>query len=96
MVEWVTREGYCPVCGYRTLPSHPHQVRYEICPICYWEDDLVQQSKPKSPAGANKIPLQQARENFRKYGAVERRLVEYTREPTDDDDRDPDWPYTER
>lgn len=30
----------CPCCGYKTLEE---EVRgsYEICPICFWEDDSV-------------------------------------------------------
>jgi len=30
----------CPVCGYRTLgDSHGH---FDICPVCFWEDDNLQ------------------------------------------------------
>jgi len=28
----------CPCCGYKTLDDE-HE--YEICPICYWEDDYL-------------------------------------------------------
>lgn len=29
----------CPCCGYITLESE-HE--YDICPICFWEDDWIQ------------------------------------------------------
>lgn len=95
MDERVEREGYCPVCGYRTLPRRPSLVRHEVCPICHWEDDLVQQSRPDSTVGANGVSLAQARVNFRECGAVEPRSSEHTRAPTDDDERDSAWPYDE-
>ncbi|MEH7657210.1 CPCC family cysteine-rich protein, partial [Bacillus velezensis] len=31
----------CPCCGYRTIEEEPPGT-YEICNICYWEDDEVQ------------------------------------------------------
>ncbi|NIP43329.1 MAG: hypothetical protein GWN61_14025, partial [candidate division Zixibacteria bacterium] len=30
----------CPCCGYRTLDDPPGS--YDICGICFWEDDTVQ------------------------------------------------------
>jgi len=26
----------CPCCGYLTLPERG---AYDICPVCFWEDD---------------------------------------------------------
>lgn len=26
----------CPCCGYQTLDTHGE---YDICPVCFWEDD---------------------------------------------------------
>lgn len=28
----------CPCCGYRTIKKRGY---YEICPVCYWEDDGI-------------------------------------------------------
>ncbi|WP_372448711.1 CPCC family cysteine-rich protein [Streptomyces musisoli] len=37
----------CPCCGHRVLGRMPGS--YEICPVCFWEDDGVQ-FRSKSPA----------------------------------------------
>lgn len=31
----------CPCCGYKTLDEEPTDT-YEICKICFWEDDETQ------------------------------------------------------
>lgn len=51
----------CPVCnGYTFLHI------FDICPICKWEHDLVQEEDPDYNGGANKMSLNQAREAYRK------------------------------
>lgn len=51
----------CPVC---------HQYHfscvnsYEICPICGWEDDLVQKKDPSFSGGANKLSLNEYRKKY--------------------------------
>src|SRR3712207_8061939 len=42
----------CPCCGYRTL-REPEYGSYDICPVCFWEDDSVQFSDPDYRGGAN-------------------------------------------
>ncbi|MBR2766783.1 hypothetical protein IKD67_01725 [Candidatus Saccharibacteria bacterium] len=36
----------------------------EICPICGWEDDIVQNKRPDYNFGANKLSLNEHRKNF--------------------------------
>ncbi len=86
----------CPCCGYKTLHEKPPGT-YDICPICFWEDDPVQFDDPSYEGGANHpVSLRQAQRNFREFGAVERRLLEHIRKPTLSDERDPEWrPFTE-
>ena len=38
----------CPCCGYLTI-----QEDFDVCPVCYWEHDPVQESDEKSYMGAN-------------------------------------------
>ena len=69
----------CPCCGYLSLNSELSD--YEICPICFWENDLVQQMDPTYTGGANVVCLREARENYRKYGVSEKRFKHSVREP---------------
>ena len=68
----------CPCCGYYTLESVGE---YEICPVCFWEDDPLQREKPDYEGGANELSLNECRENYKKYGACEERLVSHVRKP---------------
>jgi hypothetical protein len=64
---------------------------YDICPICFWEDDLSQLRWPDSAGGANRPSLIEAQAVFAQIGAIEPRLVPHVRKPRDDDARDPQW-----
>ncbi len=67
----------CPCCGFLTLPGEPPGT-YEICPVCFWEDDPVQFRDPEFEGGANAVSLEQARRNYARSGASapeHRRLV---------------------
>ena len=70
----------CPCCGYLTYTREPSGT-YDICPVCYWEDDPVQLEDENFEGGANKVSLVQARKNFEEFGACEKRLLPYVREP---------------
>ena len=82
----VTRFFGCAVCGYKTVTDS-----YEICHICMWECDPAQEKDPDSRTGANRISLRKAQENFRRFGAIDKRAVEYTSPPGPDDEKDPNW-----
>jgi hypothetical protein len=74
----------CPCCGYFTLTCEADNT-FQICPVCYWEDDGVQLNDPNYDGGANRVSLNQARENFKTFGAIEKRFKDYVRKPTDDE-----------
>jgi hypothetical protein len=74
----------CPCCGFLTF-DHPADGSYDICPVCFWEDDERQNRDPGYAGGANRPSLDEARRNFAALGAIESRLVHYTREPTSDE-----------
>jgi hypothetical protein len=80
----------CPCCGYKTLDEEPPGT-YDICPICFWEDDNVQFDDPDFSGGANRVSLREAQENFREFGAVEKRLLRYVRRPNKGDEKDTNW-----
>lgn len=61
----------CPCCGHRVLDAMPGS--YEICPVCFWEDDGVQFRWPTMAGGANKVSLIKAQGNYQHFGACPRR-----------------------
>lgn len=58
----------CACCGYQTIEE---KGCFEICPICYWEDDPVQEADPWFSGGANNPSLYQAQINYELYSAIE-------------------------
>ncbi|MDR1295487.1 MAG: hypothetical protein LBK59_11170 [Bifidobacteriaceae bacterium] len=44
----------CACCGFPTLP--PGSI-YEICALCGWQDDGIQNDDPDLAGGANKLSL---------------------------------------
>jgi hypothetical protein len=67
----------CPCCGRLSFSGPPGS--YEICPSCFWEDDVVQLRWPDSPGGANRPSLREAQGNVARYGAVEERFASAVR-----------------
>ena len=69
----------CPCCGYLVFKEAPGS--YDICPICFWEDDLSQLRFATS-GGANTPNLIEAQLNTLKYGikvsGYERRIKSLT------------------
>lgn len=79
----------CPCCGYLTLSEAPGS--YEICGICFWEDDAVQLRWPTMSGGANRISLIDAQDSFATNGALEDRFKVHVRPVTRGDRRDAGW-----
>lgn len=80
----------CPCCGYKTLDEKPPGT-YDICPICFWEDDAAQFDDPDYEGGANEVSLRQARKNFVEFGACDRKVLLHVRSPGEHDERDAEW-----
>jgi len=71
----------CEVCGYLTMDAHKRGVG-GICPVCFWEDDELHKNPDEPCDGANGgLSINQAKANYRKYDAVEKRLVKHVRRP---------------
>lgn len=67
----------CPCCKYLTLPARGG---WDICPVCFWEDEG--EDDPEQPSGANHgLTLTVARANFTACGACEPRFVGNVRPP---------------
>ena len=74
----------CVCCGNFTLSTEQHGI-YEICPVCFWEDDTIQFDYPEYEGGANGISLIRARENYTKFGAISENYLSKVRKPTEDE-----------
>ncbi|MHB1308261.1 MAG: CPCC family cysteine-rich protein [Limisphaerales bacterium] len=70
----------CPCCGCRTLAE---RAGYEICPVCFWEDDGQDDHDADEVRGGpnSDLSLTQARQNYRDFGACDRRSLEHVRKP---------------
>jgi hypothetical protein len=80
----LTQRFPCPSCGYFTLGEQPPGT-YLICPVCSWEDDLVQFNDPDYQGGANVTSLNEAKANFRAFGARPQSDLSLVREPRDEE-----------
>ncbi|WP_410982840.1 CPCC family cysteine-rich protein [Bacillus cereus] len=72
----------CPCCGYKTLEEEPPGT-FDICSICFWEDDNVQFDDPDYEGGANEESLRQHQKAFL--------MRHVNRKLTDKNERDPNW-----
>ena len=91
MLVRVSDRVTCPCCGYVTLPSRGD---YELCPVCFWEDDPHQAQRPNSPDGPNNISLVDAQQTYLRSGAMHPEFLSRVRHAKRDEPRDPSWrPY---
>ncbi len=74
----------CPCCGYLTLDE---RAAWDICPVCFWEDDgQGDDNADRVLGGANgNLSLTQARANFRAFGACEERFIDKVRPPREEE-----------
>lgn len=78
----------CPCCGYLMFEDLPGS--YEICAICFWEDDISQLRFPHT-TGANNASLLDAQKHYSVFGACEKRLVDFIRLASHLDVRESEW-----
>lgn len=69
----------CPCCNNYTLDDGPG--KYEVCPVCFWEDDPKAGSAPNIAFGSNHISLKVAKINYREIGACDPDAVKSVRDP---------------
>lgn len=69
----------CPCCGYYTLDERLYL--FEICDVCFWQFDGTAHDSPDKTGGANSISLNEARENYKKYGVCKKEFKHHVREP---------------
>ena len=83
----------CPCCGHKTFDQEVNG-HYDICPVCFWEDDPIQFEDPTYEGGANQVSLRQGQLNFIEFGACEVEMKINVRLPNKDEPKDENWkPY---
>jgi hypothetical protein len=70
----------CPCCAFLTLPTRGD---YELCPVCFWEDDGQDDDDAdlvrRGPNGL--LSLTQARANYAAFGACDQTVLQKVRPP---------------
>lgn len=64
----------CYCCGYFTIKERGN---YEICSVCFWEDDGGNKGRTKTYSGVNYMTLEVGRMNFIKIGACASKFIQY-------------------
>ena len=76
-----SQNSACLVCGHLTVSEPGH---FEICPVCFWEDegDIVDPNIPTYGPNGD-LSLTGAKENYSKYGAIEKQYIDKVRPAMD-------------
>jgi hypothetical protein len=78
----------CPCCGHKTLPE---RFGYDLCPVCWWEDEGLE---PWEYSGPNGRTLFEAQQQYLAERRPYRLRPGKVRAPRRTEARDPDWrPY---
>jgi Cysteine-rich CPCC len=77
---------HCPCCLYPTLPMRGG---FEVCPVCYWEDDgQDSHDADRVRGGPNEaFSLTEARANFATFGVYDAVRRSKVRSPTAEEKR---------
>ena len=70
----------CPCCGCRTLGERG---TFEICPVCFWEDDGQDEHDADVVRGGPNVALSLtlARRNYLQFGACKKTMIGNVRPP---------------
>ena len=72
----------CPCCGYYTFESDLGDgPLFDYCEVCSWQYDPVAHTKPNIEIGANHISLNEARVNYKIFGAIKEKYIGDSRSP---------------
>src|SRR5947209_1940161 len=79
----------CPCCGHLTFVEPPGS--YDICRLCFWEDDIAMLRWPTTGGGANRAPLVEAQRNYAEFGGSDRGHLVHVRPPQEGDRVEAGW-----
>jgi Cysteine-rich CPCC len=74
----------CPCCKYKTLPERGG---YDLCPVCFWEDDGQDDHDADEVRGGpnSELSLTQARHNYALISACDERFRSNVRPPAEEE-----------
>ncbi|MEV5005913.1 CPCC family cysteine-rich protein [Streptomyces sp. NPDC055692] len=72
----------CPCCGH-LIHDEPRGSN-DICPVCFWEDDLSQLRWPTT-TGVSRVSLREAQRNVQRFGICDQRGLRFARRPLPDE-----------
>lgn len=64
MSEIDVGQHMCPVCGEYEFPCYGS---FEICPICMWQDDCIQEDNPDETCCANRKSLNEYKQLWKEW-----------------------------
>ena len=76
----------CDCCRHMTFAetfADERPSRYDICPVCFWEQDSIGLDDPS--AANHGLTLRQGQANYAKFGACEKTMVLHVRKPTQEE-----------
>jgi hypothetical protein len=78
------KQHRCPCCKFKTLYE---QGGYEICPVCFWEDDGQGDADAHEVWGGpnGSLSLSEARANFARRETIDARFKSNVRKPLPDE-----------
>lgn len=84
-IFYMPKNSKCPCCTYLTL-SNKTWGSYEICPVCFWQNDLLCIEDPSYCSPLNEgTTLSQAKTNHIRFGAFKEDIVHLTRLPLEEE-----------
>ncbi|HCC23502.1 TPA: hydrolase [Candidatus Falkowbacteria bacterium] len=80
----MSKRYQCKCCENYVYNENP-EGSWSICPVCNWEVDDVQERGSDFSGGANKMSLNQAKQNYKNFGAVSRDFIDKVRKPNNNE-----------
>lgn len=78
----------CPCCGHLVFDEPTGS--YDICPVCFWEDDEFQLLCP-TRGGANQVSLIEGQRNYQRFRVCEPRFAKNVRLARKDEPVETGW-----